>query len=537
MTLFVPPNVPALDENGVPLSGAKYYFYLSGTTTPATVYSDAALSTPHANPVVADSAGRFAPIFFAPETALRAVLKKADNSTITKFDFDPIPGAQTTGEVYIIGSIPDNPAMAAANKAVWDAAMARLPATGGRIILPTPGVHYLSANVDQPAGGATLVLTQGASYAGAGAPQVSAIEYERTAGYRFDRFSGGTAPDAYNTIGEIVNLTNYGDGGHYGRRLNYAVKGDHDVATFDIADSVQAVWEKVNGGFCLTRWDVAISPINNGGADEYFAVYSFENNPVNRYGDEGYSRTRSTMPRWLGGFQHVPETQDFTATGLGNLGYNVLFGFLIGHSPLVNTLGKYAKTYNGYMSEADAIAPAGVFALANGNTGASADDPKAVVDMVNTWKMGIDFRDATFRDATLGNNVAMRFDTEHMLSWKRISDSQNLLIFGNSFDRFFINALDGAEGVQFGTPNLASVMARIYASGATPNAYTSLIAGTDATEIKAEGAATNADIILTPKGTGKVRVGTFTGSADAPVTGYITIRDAGGTDRKLAVIA
>ena len=103
MTLFVPPNVPALDENGAPLSGAKYYFYLSGTTTPATVYSDAGLTTPHTNPVIADSAGRFAPIFFAPTIAIRAVLKKADNSTITKFDFDPIPSSISAAEAAASG--------------------------------------------------------------------------------------------------------------------------------------------------------------------------------------------------------------------------------------------------------------------------------------------------------------------------------------------------------------------------------------------------------------------------------------------------
>lgn len=41
---------------------------------------------------------------------------------------------------------------------------------------------------------------------------------------------------------------------------------------------------------------------------------------------------------------------------------------------------------------------------------------------------------------------------------------------------------------------------------------------------------------LTPKGSGNVRFGALTTNADAPVTGYITIKDAGGTVRKLAVI-
>lgn len=50
------------------------------------------------------------------------------------------------------------------------------------------------------------------------------------------------------------------------------------------------------------------------------------------------------------------------------------------------------------------------------------------------------------------------------------------------------------------------------------------------------GSDTNIDLTLTPKGTGKVRFGTHTGTADTAVSGYIEIKDSGGTVRKLAVI-
>jgi len=48
------------------------------------------------------------------------------------------------------------------------------------------------------------------------------------------------------------------------------------------------------------------------------------------------------------------------------------------------------------------------------------------------------------------------------------------------------------------------------------------------------GAATNADITLTPKGTGNVRFGTYTAGVLTP-TGYIEIKDSGGTVRRLLV--
>jgi hypothetical protein len=46
------------DGNGLPLSGGFVYTYAAGTATPATTYSDLALATPNANPIVLDSAGR-----------------------------------------------------------------------------------------------------------------------------------------------------------------------------------------------------------------------------------------------------------------------------------------------------------------------------------------------------------------------------------------------------------------------------------------------------------------------------------------------
>jgi hypothetical protein len=54
--------------------------------------------------------------------------------------------------------------------------------------------------------------------------------------------------------------------------------------------------------------------------------------------------------------------------------------------------------------------------------------------------------------------------------------------------------------------------------------------------LSTNGSDTNIDLTLTPKGTGNVRFGTRTASADAAITGYIEIKDSGGTIRRLAVI-
>ena len=46
------------DNNGQPLSGGKIYTYAAGTTTPQATYTSALGITPHANPIILDSAGR-----------------------------------------------------------------------------------------------------------------------------------------------------------------------------------------------------------------------------------------------------------------------------------------------------------------------------------------------------------------------------------------------------------------------------------------------------------------------------------------------
>ena len=54
--------------------------------------------------------------------------------------------------------------------------------------------------------------------------------------------------------------------------------------------------------------------------------------------------------------------------------------------------------------------------------------------------------------------------------------------------------------------------------------------------ISAEGSDTNIDLALTPKGTGYVQFGTYTGTA-LTIAGYVEIKDSSGTVRKLAVVA
>lgn len=57
------------------LAGAKLYFFVPGSTTARATYTDAALGTPHAHPVVADSGGRFPAIYLDPALEYKCELK------------------------------------------------------------------------------------------------------------------------------------------------------------------------------------------------------------------------------------------------------------------------------------------------------------------------------------------------------------------------------------------------------------------------------------------------------------------------------
>lgn len=90
--LFNMPWQQAFDSSGNTLGGAKLYFFQAGTSTPATVYADVGLGVPLSNPVIANGAGRFEPIYL-DNGMYKAVLKTSEDVMIWTAD-----NIQTTSE-------------------------------------------------------------------------------------------------------------------------------------------------------------------------------------------------------------------------------------------------------------------------------------------------------------------------------------------------------------------------------------------------------------------------------------------------------
>lgn len=88
-----------LDSNGKPRSGGKLNFYTTATSTPLNTYSDNALATPNANPVVLNSSGRTASDIFLSAADYKVVLTNSDGTdSITD---DPVHGTADDGAIYV----------------------------------------------------------------------------------------------------------------------------------------------------------------------------------------------------------------------------------------------------------------------------------------------------------------------------------------------------------------------------------------------------------------------------------------------------
>jgi hypothetical protein len=73
-------RVREMDALGVPLAGAKLYFFETGSTTPKDTFTTSALTVANSHPVVADAGGLFGNIFLQEDgTAYKAVLVAADS--------------------------------------------------------------------------------------------------------------------------------------------------------------------------------------------------------------------------------------------------------------------------------------------------------------------------------------------------------------------------------------------------------------------------------------------------------------------------
>lgn len=303
----------ATDSNGDNLSGAKLYFYATGTTTPQNVYTASDLLTPLSNPVVADSGGKFASIYMDPALTYRAVLKTSDGAT-TIYDIDPASmGLGGSGGADQVGT------------------------STGR----TVEERLSSFNGETK----TITISAGAASA--------------------------------SRLCDVVASTDAATTGVYSLRFATMVKTGRLVGgEFNISDTLITRYNDIGSGIGWGRWDVVISPLAVGSGltgaptlSQSFGLVASEVNPQNRNAANAWEGESRAFTNWVGGEQMVPETQDFTSLlGTGRRrGYNIAFGYLLSKSPYTNDdQQRHAMMANGILANPNAIAPDGAFLFATG---------------------------------------------------------------------------------------------------------------------------------------------------------------------------
>lgn len=159
------------------------------------------------------------------------------------------------------------------------------------------------------------------------------------------------------------------------------------------------------------------------------------------------------------------------------------------------------------------------------------------------WNRGIVIgADAiTGNDGSVGsstNAVAIAMARRHGIQWYAPDGEQGGLLLSTVTDgdnkvtaQFIDNGFNivGSNGKQFFRANFTAsgVNYVSVASGTTGNPGIVTVLGDDA----------DIDMQLSPKGSGRLRFGTRTAIGSETLTGYITIKDEGGTTRKLAVVS
>ncbi len=369
----------------------------------------------------------------------------------------------------------------------FNALIAQVMAVGGRGRVPRGNYQLnsiVSGNWSQ-----VLEIDDGAVFTGPGFIW-GVQQFINNAVSRIERVHGVANP-ATQTVGMMNDVTSTGSDPNYGTRFNFYQEGAL-TSGFSIGLGNIAVFREIKYGSAgMARWTVATSPqASTNGA---WGVIVEEMNIMNRGVDTGWKQTRGESPRWAGGLQVVPESNDL-AGGTGNICRNVLFAYAACHSAYPNDLGKHVKFYNGMLVEKDSIGPHGRGALFSGDTSNLPEDlPEHAIDIEHNWLSGINLSRAKFKSGwaiQLGKNQSISWGTRANI----LADSDTgRMDFAAAGPIFFgaagsnvLGMIPVANGV-----NWMHMIANVTGHGPT---------------MAAVGADTDIDFDFMPKGKGKVKV-------------------------------
>lgn len=199
------------DNNGVILSGGKIYTYAAGTTTPQATYTSASGVTPHANPIILDSAGRVpgGEIWLTDGLVYKFVIETA--TSILLGTYDNITGVNSN---FVNYTVQEEVITATAGQTVFNLTTINYTPGTNSLTVYIDGVNqyvgdsYLETDSD------TVTFTSGVHVGGevkfttavqttTGAVNAAIVAYDPP-------FTGGVATNVEDKLAEYVSVKDFG---------------------------------------------------------------------------------------------------------------------------------------------------------------------------------------------------------------------------------------------------------------------------------------------------------------------------------------
>lgn len=222
------------DNNGVILSGGKIYTYAAGTTTPQATYTSASGTTPHANPIILDSAGRVpgGEIWLTDGLVYKFVIETATGSLLGTYD--NITGVNSN---FVNYTAQEEVITATAGQTVFNLSTINYTPATNSLSVYIDGVNQYVGDSYLETDSNTVTFTSGVHVGGevkftttvqttTGAMDASAVSYEPP-------FTGGVITNVENKLAQYVSVKDFGAVGN-----NIANDTAEIQAALDYADTV-----------------------------------------------------------------------------------------------------------------------------------------------------------------------------------------------------------------------------------------------------------------------------------------------------------
>jgi hypothetical protein len=506
--LITLPFRPVINTRGVLEPGALLDVFQSGTTTRVSVFSDGDLSVELTNPVVADGSGVFPTVYWDNTQAVRVRVRRAppfddavigdadpyfsDGLSSTDLSFTPsgTGAVARTVQAKLRDTVSVKDFGAVGDGVANDAPAFSLAAAASSTVRVPAGTYLL--NSDPTA--ATWLVDEGATFTGTGRLNtVSGHVVSHVGAFRSIESDTSFYNGIFGYLEQNAAITGYGTIGLHGYARSAGGTGgageaDLAIAAFGLNDQVGI------GGV----WGLYSTVVRSGTSGVNGATHGLEIDVANFGTTVPITPALPFVPGQTNGIWCCAGGET-TESGAGSPGTaSVAIGIIQNDSQAVKTANfdKGIVFHNVAIAGADGTG-AGIgcaIAVAPGHALQCFNNSGVIVSEIVT----------TANTQTQNN---LRLD----------------------FSPFGLLVQDRATGVTaFQVAKVASAANGIQINPAV---------ATSSPIVAAVGSDTNIDLELLPKGTGLVKFGELTANADAPVTGYVSIRTAAGATVKLAVIA